>query len=255
MKDFLKRLLLDSASITPLMLIVFVCFTFATWPLFLGSTSVDRSPRAVTVMVENGGFGSGVLVSKLQPDGSYVSYVWTAYHVVTKSLSPQEKIIFLLASGHGAPQAIPVEENVHVRIGTNLYEASVVDYSDDVKGYDLALLRIWTPNISKASVQFATGKPAVGDRVINFSNFYGPAAPNSEAIGNVAYVGRDTGEAHLLDQIACPVYPGSSGGGVYNDAGQCIGLCHARIEECLGTIIPAQDIIRFARSRGLDFAL
>jgi S1-C subfamily serine protease len=205
-----------------------------------------RRLQATTVLIDSDGFGSGVLVSRLSADGHYITYVWTAAHVVMEARKLDSLPDILKPRG--------LCSNITVLREGQLFSASVVAYTYDETA-DLALLRIWTEDFETNSVSFYFGPaPDPGTDILHVGNFYGTNAPSSVSIGIFSAAGRSS-KRGVQDQISCPMYPGSSGGGFYLTNGQCIGLANARIEEMLGFIVPTREIQNWARTKGLEWAL
>lgn len=195
--------------------------------------------QRTTVLIDSDGWGSGVLVSRKGEDGHFITYVWTAGHVV-----------------QARPPATGLAPRIVVTINGTNYPVGVVAYSTRTNGVDVALLRVWQEDVSTESVRFVADDypPKIGDPVYHLGNFYGDMAPSSLSAGIMAAVNRDF-HTTVMDQICCPVYPGSSGGGVYLRNGRCIGLADARVDESIGIVTPIREIRRWAKNQGLLWAL
>lgn len=207
-----------------------------------------------TVLVETeDARGSGVMVTR-----GGVTYVWTAAHVV---LTSQRVTLEQMLTGTVPAFTPSLNTNICIVWHGQTNQASVIDYTSPrgPEGHrgniDIALLRIWKENLHTPSVQFQRGAPLeAGAKIWHVGNFFGPQGLNSVVTGIIAYPGRNA-EGEVNTQVQCPIYPGSSGGGVFDEYGQCIGLADARIEECMGFIVPIQAMRIWASFHNVTFAL
>lgn len=201
--------------------------------------------RNNTVLVESGrGSGSGILVSRINPAGHYVTYVWTVAHVVIRPDT-------VTASTNDVGVVSLVVAPVVVRTAYGRSEvAEVISYSSRD---DIALLRVLREDWTTNSVCFYRGAPpTVGTPVFHVGNFYGLRMQDSYTQGFVSHVNR----LFVYDQLQLSVYPGSSGGGVFLSAnGECIGLVDARCEETIALVIPVRTLEQWAWLHGVQAAL
>lgn len=184
--------------------------------------------------------GAGVIYTLDKENGD--AFIITNYHVVYDVSSNTENgisddITVYLYGGETENQGIKAEY-----VGGSLY-------------YDIAVLRIENSDILKKScvapADFAdSDKTAVGDAAIAIGNpqgegiaaSYGIVSVDSE---NITMTGADerTSVSFRVMRIDTPVNPGNSGGGLYNEMGQLIGIVNAKIidsnVENIGYAIPS----------------
>ncbi len=171
---------------------------------------------------EKVGSGSGVILTS---DG----YIATCSHVV---------------SGVGANGTI----KVYLQDGS-AYDAAIVG-ADDMT--DLAILKIEAANLPAAAVG-SSGEALIGDRVYAIGNPLGVLASSvSDGIVSgldrlVSVVGADM----TLMQTDAAVNPGNSGGGLFNSAGELIGIVNAKATgenvEGIGFAIPIDSALPVIR--------
>jgi len=143
------------------------------------------------------GAGSGVIISK---DG----YIITCAHVIQDSSSLQ----------------------ITLRDGT-IYKAEVIGMPDDI--HDIALLKIdaedLTPAVIGNSDMLEVGEDAIV--IENPLGSFGGTVTN----GIISALEREVvveGTSMVLMQTNAAVNPGNSGGGIFNGAGELIGLINAK---------------------------
>lgn len=201
--------------------------------------------RNCTVLVETeSGFGSGVLVSRVDPRGQVRVFVWTAYHVIEDCKSIRVK------------QGVYLEEH---RVAEYSAPAVVLYYSQPE---DLALLVVDYP------VQpwngYATFIPwlqtYVGQSIFHVGNLWGPLFLDSVMPGiigrlNVAPDLQRWPWPFPLDQASMIIIPGSSGGGVFDMDGNCIGLAVGAAGPGVSVYVPLRRIYAWACEVGLEWAL
>lgn len=185
--------------------------------------------------------GSGVVFTRQDRQGNEVTFIWTCAHLFRDDDATNQVDPFL----------IPVK----VTIGGEKVSATLVAIGEPVKGVDLALLRADVSDLHAPSVSFYRGLPlAHGTKIYHVGAFYGFPPPESYSEGVISCSHRpmDNGE---YDEILCPVYPGSSGGGVFDADGECIGLVDFRIDCMLGFSIPSKTIIAWAKAKHVAYAV
>lgn len=132
------------------------------------------------------------------------------------------------------------------------------------KDKDLALVQILASSIPNAiAAELACDNPVRGDTAYVVGNPYA-VLYSSVTKGVVSSVQRnyqmlgidDQGEAELM-QISGGVVGGNSGGSVFNDRGQLIGVPvrASTINEVIGLAAPLTDVKRFLRRAGLEAEL
>lgn len=149
-------------------------------------------------------------------------------------------------------------------------EARRVVYRTKVKaldqGRDLALLQVTAKLPNTRVSKLSCSEPGRGDRVYIVGNpmgvLYSSVVPGMITSVQRDYdllgLGDDTGDfgssTEPLLQISGGVVGGNSGGSLYNDAGELIGVPvrASRINEVLGFAVPLGSIKEFLKGQGLD---
>lgn len=194
--------------------------------------------------------GSGVTISK---NGS--TYVLTAGHVVDSAIVMDK----------GKPNFRDVLIHTeYVQDGTTVGEmyrtAKVIRFSSPENGDDLALLKVNDSGWHPPSVRFNTEVPYLGQKIYHVGSA-GGLLYNSFSRGEISYVGRLLGNKSIglsnpvdknikpFDQVTSATMPGCSGGGVFNQKAECIGLLTQGIRgtDNFGFIVPSRRILEFAK--------
>lgn len=152
------------------------------------------------------GPGTGIVIKR----AGFV-YVWTAYHVIVGETKIEAKQFFHF-DGHKA--------------GYVVFPATVVWFD---RTNDLALLWVDAPGDFFTGVTFSSDEiPAVGDPIFHVGNFLGEDFDGSVSTGIVSQIGISHSDPlwpwKITDQITATVTAGSSGGGVFNNKGEVIGI-------------------------------
>lgn len=209
-----------------------------------------------SVMVDAGeGNGSGVIYKN-----RHTSFVWTAGHVVELVKEPHVPL-------HEARWADCWVKQLIVQNGRNVgehkYLAEVIKVSLDE---DIAILRIRKEDWEGKSVKFAKNLPLVGERVYHVGSMAGVRGTNSVTDGLVNFVGRLRFEGlenneigQVYDQISVNSYYGSSGGGVFRENGECLGLLNefltSKTTGNLSCMVPTRRLLDFAVKNNCQWAL
>jgi hypothetical protein len=221
-----------AAMIVVIVALELIISTFLLWPK---KTFYPTLMQSQTVMIKAGGaYGSGILFNRRDAKGCPRTFVWTAAHVA-KHITFEEPAVAsqeILSSGHV--------------VGAYTNELKIVKIFSDC---DLALLE------AKNSYTFTTGaafadseRPAfyLGMRIAHVGNYMGPQSHLSYAEGYVAH----------LDQNGMVVYPGSSGGPVFDlHNGEVIGMEVGLAQPLVALFIPIQEWRRVADEQGYLWAL
>lgn len=198
--------------------------------------------RAATMLVESSdSWGSGVVVERSNATGRQV-FLWTAAHVVdTDPFAVKAKILFK----HGDR-----------RLGEGVFPAIPIAFS---KAQDLALYWVQVPDDMVEDIKFATCEAQpIGAPIYHVGNFLGINFPGSVTVGIISETGRrperiDGWFWPLTDQADLAVLPGGSGGGVFNQAGEVIGIMVAGVGPAAG-FIPNRTIRAWAETNGVSWA-
>ena len=160
---------------------------FAGQALTLAQIAEQQSPTVVTITTEDG-FGSGVIVEA-------TGLIVTNLHVIQGSLSVEVK----LSSG-------------------DVYDDVTVSAVDQRR--DLALIRIRGFGLPSASFgDSELVRP--GDSVILIG---APEGLEQTVSNGIVSALRDSGDGYRFIQTTAPASPGSSGGGMFNESGELIGI-------------------------------
>ena len=259
-KDHLPNSLIESQKVT-----------FGT----LGSATGDSSVRqkldledavdmvkrtSVSVIMENGGLGSAILVdvsfnSNVVNDENCV-YILTCHHVIAGkgviNITIPDKE-FGIASTYENPDyvfagVIGKSTKTAYRIGDDAKSPvdTVITLVGGDADSDVAVLKldlnkraISGKKLSKADLVLAkvpptTYKPRVGESVFAVGNPTGNL-PGTVSSGIISYLERDVSVENVgsmrLTQIDVLTNPGSSGGGLYNLYGELIGITNSGLEQ------------------------
>jgi len=244
----------------------FILFYTAT----LGITPKERRVVAdhlqdisVTIRSEDGyqkSEGSGVLITRKIGEEK-VTFVWTCGHVVD-NLRNVRSII-----EDGNPKKVVEFDDVQIikelveggrRVGEIKMDATVVKYSDADDGEDLALLMVRARDYGKASAKFYLSKDEpiipIGTQLFHVGSLLGQMGANSMTSGIISQVGRIHGKVEF-DQTTVTAFPGSSGGGVYLQNGEYVGMIVRGAGEGFNLMVPVRRIERWAKKHDIMWAL
>ena len=237
------------------------CFSFAGVP-------DDLQGVSVTIKAGNGQ-GSGTLITRKIGDDS-VSFVWTAAHVVDGLRSTRSVIVNgytkTLIEYKDAEVVQEIQQDGR-RIGEVKYDAKIIKVSDASYGEDLALLMVRRKNAYSdgISAKFKEDKdyiPAIGMKLVHVGSLLGQFGANSFTNGLVSQTGRTLpgkgASVKVFDQVTVTAFPGSSGGGVFDEAtGEYVGMLTQGISQSQGFnfIVPVRRINAWTVSAKIGWAL
>lgn len=201
--------------------------------------------------------GSGVLKTRKRGEEN-LSFVWTAYHVIDGLRHTHE----VIDPKSGTPKSIV--EFYDAKIVKDLVEdgrtvgktemfAKVICGS---KEQDLALLQVRKKNFISTSTVFYLDKdiPAIGTKLFHVGSLLGQMGSNSMTAGIISQHGRLIEET-IFDQTTVTAFPGSSGGGVFLENGQYIGMLVRGAGETFNLIVPVRRMIDWTKSVNLEWAI
>ena len=141
-------------------------------------------------------------------------------------------------------------------VGRVELDCEVVRYSDADDGEDLALLRVRKKKFSTVSAKFWLDKkiPPLLSKLVHCGSLHGQVGSNSLTTGVLSQVGR-VHEKVLYDQTTVPAMPGSSGGGVWTDSGDYMGMVVRGSGETFNLIVPIRRIREWTQRAGIEFIL
>lgn len=208
--------------------------------------------------------GSGVLVVR-DIEGEKITFVWTAAHVVDNLRSVREVV-----DEKGTTRKLVEFKDAQIikelvesgrRVGEIKMDAKVIKYSDYDHGEDLALLMVRAKNYGKGSAKFhLDGEDGniipIGTQLFHVGSLLGQMGANSMTTGIVAQVGRTLSSGKVeFDQTTVTAFPGSSGGGVFLQDGQYVGMLVRGAGEGFNFIVPIRRMHSWASSQKLLWAI
>tara|TARA_Y100000593_G_scaffold41827_1_gene80182 strand:+ start:565 stop:1461 length:897 start_codon:yes stop_codon:yes gene_type:complete len=190
---------------------------------------------SVTVRAEGGynrAEGSGTLFKRMV-DGREVVFCHTAAHVIAHTRSVRDEIVDgkpVKVVEFGSPFLVRKLRNPDTGriVGETVVAAKVVRYSDAETGHDLALLRVLAKDFKAPnSVKFLSRDAKLvplGTHLWGCGSLLGSDGANSITDGVLSQHGRILFRSTDFTQVSTVAFPGSSGGGNFNDAGQYVGM-------------------------------
>jgi serine protease Do len=182
--------------------------------------------------------GSALMFKRKNVDGKTRWFAWTAEHVVSS-----HKFV-----------SLRVFKRFEGRIvGETKYMARVLQ---SVPGLDIALLFVDAPDAAFVASEFARADLApLGTPVYVVGNFMGDFFPGSVSTGIISQHGPPPEPWWILDQSTAPIYPGASGGPIFNYDGLVLGIVVARVDATLGLFVPVRAIEEWANLSGYGWAV
>ncbi len=228
-------------------------FLFALPACVADDLAAKLQAVSVTIHAESAQ-GSGVVFNR-----SNESFVLTAAHVIDGLRTVRERLDGATGQTRKLPEfkpALVVKELIEDgrSVGKLQIEANVVAYSSVDWGQDLALLHIKKREFIKESARFYTGAdiPSIGTSLSHVGSLLGQMGSNSYTTGVLSQHGRIR-NGRVFDQTTCAAFPGSSGGGVFNPAGEYVGMITRGAGETFNLIVPVRRIRQWAEEHALSF--
>lgn len=210
--------------------------------------------------------GSGVLVNR-EIEGEKITFVWTAGHVIDNLRTIREVV-----DSKGNTRKLVEFSDARIvkelveggrRVGEIKMDASVIKYSDAENGHDLALLMVRARDYGKDSAKFLNKKGdekivPIGTRLYHVGSLLGQVGSNSMTTGIVSQVGRvlgDIARGAEFDQTTVTAFPGSSGGGVFLENGEYVGMIVRGAGEGFNFMVPIRRMEKWAEENGILWAL
>lgn len=202
---------------------------------------VTRAMQSTLLVVAPTGSGSGVVVHRTNPAGEPRVFLWTAAHVAEGSDAAARRTF---------------------RVGTQ--KAGFSEFPAILLGIDetadLALYWIISPPELTTGAVFSDTVAQPGDQVFHIGNFLGDNFDNSLTAGVVSQIGVNPTQLlgwpwTIVDQTDAAVLPGGSGGGVFNSAGEVVGLMVGYVGPGVSIFVPTRAVLGFAQSAGLVWAV
>jgi S1-C subfamily serine protease len=225
---------------------------------------------SVTVSVDGRGRGSGTLFTREVEPGVYKSFVWTAGHVIAdlryeRSVIDKKTGSKRIVVGFKDCQIYKETIQDGRKVEQRYLDCRVVCFSNSETGDDQGLLEVRLRNYTQETTTFYLGDtiPGIGTELIHMGSFLGDIGSCSFTTGVTSQVGRLLALAPMYseavyDQTSAVSFPGSSGGGVFNqETGQYIGMLTAGIRDAQGFAwyVPVRRQLDWARSMNLEWAM
>lgn len=225
---------------------------------------------SVTISVDGSGRGSGTLFTREVKPGVFMSYVWTAGHVVADLRT--ERSVIDRDSGNkkiivGFKDCQVYQETVQDgrKVKQEYLDCRVICYSNCETGDDQAVLEVRMRNYTRETTTFYIGDeiPGIGTELIHVGSLLGDIGSCSFTTGVTSQVGRllalnENCAVAVYDQTSAVSFPGSSGGGVFNsETGQYIGMLTGGIRNAQGFAwyVPVRRQIEWAKSVNMTWAM
>jgi len=230
------------------------CWTYIYNPSPSKETVLNKLD-AVTFMVESGtGTGTGTLFSRRDNKGDLVHFIWTAGHVVERlKVGPDENMVVQFKP----VKVTKIDLVGGVRVDKASYVAHVIKFSGIKGGDDLALLELEDKNVFKENDSTVFSGPQLvkpGTFLYHVGCMFGESGYNSISEGILANNGRII-YGKVFDQTSTTVFPGSSGGGVFDSRGEYVGMVTMMRQANMNFIIPMRRIMTWAKENHLEWAL
>lgn len=192
-----------------------------------------------TALVESPtGWGTAVMVKRLNDEGAVRWFAFTAEHVVKDA--PVVKLHIVLW-------------NNGVRVGRTVFTARVLAKDDHV---DVALLSVACTDDAFSPADFASEAVLPpGEPIYAVGNFLGDICPGSLSIGIISAIGANIPRWKTVDQSSATAFPGASGGPTFNSKGQVVGIVVGSNNTTLNFFVPVRSLCDWARENGLLWAI
>ena len=209
----------------------------------------------VTVLIETKrGSGTGTLFSRRDDKGNLVHFVWTAGHVIESSkVGPLEDMSVSFTNVSVAKMNL-VGGAMLEKVS---YPVKVIKFSSARGGDDLALLELVEKNVFKENESVTFASPSLvapGTLLYHVGCMFGQTGYNSVSEGMLANNGRII-YGRIFDQTTTTVFPGSSGGGIFNEYGEYVGMVTMMRQANMNYIIPVRRMVVWAKENGLEWAM
>lgn len=226
--------------------------------------------QAVSCTIKAGNAqGSGVIITRMV-DGDCISFVWSAAHVVDGLRTTRAVVV------NGSNKTLVEYKDAEIvqelqqdgrRIGEVKYDAKIIKVSDVDYGEDLALLMVRRKNAYPMTVNanFKSDSnyiPSIGMKLVHVGSLLGQFGANSFTNGLVSQTGRTLPMAganiKVFDQVTVTAFPGSSGGGVFDEEnGEYVGMLTQGVQKLQGFnfIVPVRRIHQWAKNSNIEWAV
>lgn len=240
--------------------------TNISFPDFLSSISVQ-------ITLPDRSTGSGIAFTRKDSNGKDVTLIWTAGHACM--YREKYMAVFIGPITNGNKISTITRTNMLIRNGyytnavisqdivvngetkyTNIVNGSIIKCSrdEDDGGNDLGLIRINGKFFNENTFTFDLSNriPNIGEPLYNIASPFGEYGTYS--FGVISFVGRKV-EGVLFDQASITVFPGSSGSGIFNSNGNCMGIILLMKAPGMAYYAPIRRMQRWAKEQHVEWAL
>jgi len=251
LKDIIKQNPLRS-SVVILSVSLLLIFAYVFWFVPPNKESVLNHLDNISFLVETEyGSGSGTLFSRRDENGDLVHFIWTAGHVIQRAENPPDNK-FNITFKNIVVSKINTTDGIKEDKIT--YKAKVIKFSGFEGGDDLALLELVDKNIFYDTVEFNLQMVNVGTFLYHIGCLFGKDGYNSVSEGILSSIGRII-DGKVFDQTTTTVFPGSSGGGIFDIKGKYIGMVTMMRQANVNYIVPMRRMIKWASENHVEWAL
>ena len=225
---------------------------------------------SVTISVDGRGRGSGTLFTREVEPGIHKSYVWTAGHVVddlrtTRNVIDKDTGTERIIVGFKDCQIYQETIQDGRKVKQEYLDCKIICFSNCETGDDQAVLEVRMRNYTTETTTFYLGDeiPGIGTELIHVGSLLGDIGSCSFTTGVTSQVGRllaldDNYAEAVYDQTSAVSFPGSSGGGVFNqETGQYVGMLTAGIRDAQGFAwyVPVRRQRAWAKTVNMEWAM
>jgi len=205
--------------------------------------------------------GSGVIIIR-EIDGEKRMFILTAGHVIDGLRKTREVIDPKTGTKRVLVEfddAAIVSEFIQKgrSVGESKLTAEIIRYSDADDGHDVGVFLVRKQvGDDQASTKFYLGEeiPYAGMHLYHVGSLLGQTGANSFTDGVMSQIGRTIGK-FSFDQTTVTAFPGSSGGGVYNEKGEYVGMLVRGAGETFNLISPIRRLKVWAKAANMEWLL
>lgn len=233
---------LDHKIWTVCLLLAIACLIVFTKPAAL---NVYTRAQLGTVLIDvPGGWGTGFVIRRTNPDGNSRVFVWTARHVVEDEPGVSV-MVFVRDAEH---RRLPAIRFPVLRVW-KMYHT------------DAALLWVDASPAAFVACEFDEKLPALGDKLFVCANSFGPIYDGMITDGIVSQFGLVFNPARgidwpMSDQMTAAVSPGGSGGPVFSqNSNRVIGMAVGTAGNSINVYLPTRELLRAATEANVAWAI
>jgi hypothetical protein len=201
---------------------------------------------SVTIATSHQSSGSAVIISK-KIDGEIRNFAITCTHCI-----PPQPI---------SEDTLKLPEVVALQYLEKSNASSLAEIISICPFTDICVLMLGG-TLTEESTKFCCEDLKPLDELYHMGSFHGPIGHDSISKGFIIFLNRKikgviAGQetVQTLDQISNQTVEGSSGGGVFNPAGKCVGIASAH-ESCNSAfMIPSRVITKYLKDQDLEWLL